>query len=73
MSGMERYERTFFCPDMNTQAFALQVRDALYNTPGVLECDVSLPKRTVHVTLLDREGESTIRRHLSSVGFPPED
>lgn len=70
---MERHERTFFCPDMNTQAATMRVRDILYNTPGVLECDVSLPDRTVQVTLLDPQGESTVRHQLSSVGFPPED
>ena len=70
---MERIERTFFCPDLDTQAATMHVKEILGNTPGVLSYDVSLPKRTVQVVLLDPQGESMVRRHLSSVGFPPEE
>ena len=70
---MERIERTFFCPDLDTQAASMHIREVLGSTPGVLSYDVSLPNRTVQVVLLDPQGESTVRRHLSSVGCPPED
>jgi hypothetical protein len=70
---MERIERTFFCPNLDTQAATMHIKEVLNNTPGVLSYDVSLPQRTVQVVLLDPQGESVIRRHLSSVGCPPED
>src|SRR5438309_1453360 len=71
--GMQTIERTFFCPDLDSQAAALQIRETLDNAPGVLETEVSLTNRTVRVVLGDPDGETTVRRHLSSAGFPPED
>lgn len=69
---MELVERTFVCPDLNTQSAAMMIREELSNTPGVFDAEVSLPNRTVHVVLRDPDGEQTVRRHLSKVGYPPE-
>jgi hypothetical protein len=69
---MQLTERTFVCPDLNTQSGAMTIRDEMLNTPGVFEADVSLVERTVHVVLRDPEGEQTVRRHLSQVGYPAE-
>lgn len=66
-------ELKFFCPDLDSQASAETIRDTLSNTPGVMDAEVSLPLRTVSVILRDPEGESTVRRHLSAAGFPPQD
>jgi len=66
-------ERTFFCPNMDSQAAAIQIRESLDNAPGVLDTKVSLPERTITVVLADLDGEVTVRRHLSHSGFPPQD
>jgi copper chaperone CopZ len=70
---METIELTFVCPDLDSQASAMIIKEALANTPGVNDAEVSLPLRTVRVVLRDPDGESTVRRHLSAAGFPPED
>ena len=70
---MQRIVQTFFCPDMKSQSSEIQIRTSLMNTPGVVDCEVSLSDRTVQVVLANPEGEASVRRHLSSVGFPPED
>ena len=73
MSHMELIERTFVIPDLDSQASAMLIEETLANTPGVTDAQVSLPLRKVTVTLRDPDGESTVRRHLSGAGFPPED
>jgi copper chaperone CopZ len=69
---MQLIERTFICPDLDTQSGAMLIKEALGNTPGVFDADVSLAHRTVRVVLRDPEGEQTVRRHLSAVGYPAE-
>ena len=66
-------ERTFFCPNLDSQIGAIQIRETLDNAPGILEVNVSLPNRTVTAVLADLDGEVTVRRHLSNAGYPPED
>jgi len=66
-------ERTFVCPDMDSQVAAQLIQHEMDNTPGVLECEVSLADRTVRVLLGDMEGEATVRRHLMAAGYAPED
>jgi hypothetical protein len=58
---------------MDSQAAAIAVIQSLDNTPAVVDVDVSVPNRTVHVVMGDLEGETSVRRHLSSAGYPPED
>lgn len=70
---MQRIVQTFFCPDISSQSSEIQIRNSLRTTPGVVECNISLADRTVEVVYSDPEGESTVRRHLSAAGFPPED
>ena len=64
---------TFHCPDLNTQVAAMSIQEALSNTPGVMEVDVSLADQRVVVVVRDPEGEASVRRHLQAAGCPPED
>ena len=66
-------ERMFVCPNMDTQVAAELIQHEMDNTPGVLECEVSLANRTVRVLLGDMDGEASVRRHLIAAGFTPED
>lgn len=70
---MQLIERTFVCPDMDSQAAAIAIKETLADAPGVDDVEISLPMRTVRVVLRNPDGETVVRRHLSSAGFPPED
>ena len=66
-------ERTFVCPNLDSQAAAIAVTQALDNTPAVVDVNVSVTDRTVRVLMGDLDGEISVRRHLSSAGYPAED
>lgn len=66
-------ERTFVCPGINSQSDVVILQEAMENTPAVLEAEISLTDRTVHVKMGDLDGETSVRRHLASAGFTPED
>jgi len=57
---------------MLTQSDEILIREALDNTPAVVDMDISLANRTVHVVLGDPDGEPSVRHHLQSAGFEVE-
>jgi hypothetical protein len=66
-------ERIFVVPGLTTQSAQIIVHEALEGTPAATDWTISVPDRTVRVTMGDLDGEVSVRHHLISAGFPPED
>jgi hypothetical protein len=70
---MTVYEMVLNCPDMQSQADILLIREYLSLSPGVdmVECDLKTKK--VRVTTAAQDGGADVRNRLSQAGFPAED
>jgi hypothetical protein len=62
-------QRTFHCSNLLTQSDVILIREAMENTPAVVDMEISLANRTIHVVLGDPDGEPSVRHHLQSAGF----
>ena len=70
---MNVFRLELHCPDVKTQADAMQLKSVLNSSPGLNTVDVDLPTHTLVITTANQDAGRDVVQRLSHAGFPPED
>ncbi|HWA82047.1 MAG TPA: heavy metal-associated domain-containing protein [Fimbriimonadaceae bacterium] len=65
--------KTFFCPDLVSQADETAVFEALQDLPGIESIEIDRAEHTVFVSIASAEGMRAAEETLRDAGFPPDE
>ncbi|HVT12289.1 MAG TPA: heavy metal-associated domain-containing protein [Fimbriimonadaceae bacterium] len=65
--------KTFFCPDLVSQADETSILEALQDLPGIESVEADRVAHTVFVSIANSNGMQAVEEALRDAGFPPEE
>lgn len=70
---MSVVSKTFFCPDLRSDADAISIEEVLEAAPGIESSEIDHVAHTVLVAVANMDGLALIESALRDAGFPAED
>jgi hypothetical protein len=61
------------CPDVKSQADAIQIKEVLSSSPGFNKVDIDVATHTLTLSTANQDAGRDILLRLSHAGFPAED